>query len=83
MESFVVVPKGTRPEFGFWLQAENSEEAIRLVSLNVPNMGDITNAGNAACSPSRTYSPIHGAIMEGFGRNYIITRRSSKNINRT
>jgi hypothetical protein len=83
VENFVVVPTGRRPEFGFWLQAESSEEARKLVSLNVPNMGGVTGPSSAECSTNQTYTPMHGVIIEGFGRSYTITRRSSTGANGT
>jgi hypothetical protein len=76
--NFLVVPIGRNPKFGFWLQAANAEEARMLVSLNVPEMGSVTNPGHAACGPDETYSPMHGAIFEGSGRSYTITRRGGK-----
>lgn len=76
--NFVVVPIGRSPAAGFWLQAETSEEARKLVSLNVPDMGRVTEAGYAECRPDQTYSPMHGVIVEGYGRTYTITRRNGK-----
>jgi hypothetical protein len=75
---FVVVPKGRSRKFGFWLRAESAEEARRLVSLNVPEMGSVTNPDAAECSPDETYAPMHGVIVEGFGRSYTITRRNGQ-----
>lgn len=76
--TFVVVPTGRNPKFGFWLQADSAEEARRLVSLNVPEMSGVTNPSHAACGPDQTYSPGYGVIIEGSGRSYTITRRRDK-----
>ena len=76
--NFVVVPIGRNRKFGFWLQAESAEEARKLVSLNVPEMGSVTNPDSAECGPDGTYSPTHGMIFEGSGRSYTITRRNGK-----
>jgi hypothetical protein len=72
---FVVVPIGRQPKFGYWLQAENAEEARKLVSLNVPEMETVTNLGLAECGPDQTHSPGYGVIFAGSGRTYTITRR--------
>lgn len=76
--NFVVVPVGRNPKFGFWVQAEDAEEARKLVSLNVPEMAGVTIPDHAQCNPDQTYSPIHGVIFEGSGRSYTITRRGGK-----
>jgi len=80
---FVVVPIGRSLKFGFWLQAEDAEEARKLVSLNVPEMSGVTNPILAGCSLDQTYSPGYGSIIEGSGRSYTITRRSGKNADPT
>ena len=74
--NFVVVQIGRQPNFGFWLQADSAQEARRLVALNVPSMGSAGNPGLAECRPDQTYSPEYGAIIQGTGRTYTITRRS-------
>lgn len=76
--SFVVVPVGRNPIFGFWVKAADAEEARRLVALNVPDMAEVTDPNHAQCGPDETYSPIHGVILEGSGRSYTITRRKRK-----
>jgi hypothetical protein len=80
--NFVVVPIGRQPSFGFWLQADSAQEARRLVALNVPSMGSAGNPDLAECRPDQTYSPGYGAIVQGTGRTYTITRRSD-HANRT
>jgi hypothetical protein len=76
--NFVVVPVGRNPIFGFWVRADDAEEARRLVALNVPEMTGVTDPSRAQCEPDETYSPIHGVIFEGSGRSYTITRRKRK-----
>jgi hypothetical protein len=76
--NFVVVPIGRNRKFGFWLQAESAEEARKLVSLNVPEMGSVTDPDSAECGRDETCSPMHGVILEGSGRSYTITRRNAK-----
>jgi hypothetical protein len=76
--NFVVVPVGRNPIFGFWVRANDAEEARRLVALNVPEMAGVTDPNRAQCGPDETYAPIHGAIFEGSGRSYTITRRKRK-----
>lgn len=75
--NFVVIPIGCNRKFGFWLQAANPQEARRLVSLNVPGMGSVTDSDLAQCTPDDTHLPMFGLIFEGSGRSYTITRRSS------
>ncbi len=76
--NFVVVPTGRNRKFGFWVQAGSKEEARKLVSLNVPEMGGVTSPDRAECEHDETYSPMHGVIVEGWGRSYTITRRNGK-----
>ena len=73
--NFVVIPIGRNPKFGFWLQAADSGEARKLVSLNVPGMAGVTDLKLAHCTRDDSYSPMHGVILEGSGRSYTITRR--------
>ena len=75
--NFVVVPIGCDRKFGFWLQASNSQEARRLVFLNVPGMERVTESALAECTLDDTHSPMFGLIFGGSGRSYTITRRSS------
>jgi hypothetical protein len=76
--TFVVIPIGRNPRFGFWLRAEDAAEARRLVSLNVPDMTGVTDASIAQCNRDDTHAPMHGAIFEGSGRSYTITRRAAR-----
>ena len=76
--NFVVVPRDRNRKFGFWLRAESAEEARKLVSLNVPEMGSVTNPDAADCRPDETHTPVHGVIVEGSGRSYTITRRNGQ-----
>ena len=76
--NFVVVPTGAQPSVGFWLQAGSAQEARLLVALNVPSMGSAGNPDLAECRPDQTYCPGYGAIIQGTGRTYTITRRSDR-----
>jgi len=72
---FIVVPINARPEMGFWLQADSTEEARRLVSLNVPLMGRAVESNFATCEEDQVHLPGYGVIVGGSGRTYTITRR--------
>ena len=79
---FVLIPVGTQLGCGFWLQADTPEEARRLVALNVPSMSSAGNPDLVECRPDQTHAPEYGAIVQGSGRTYTITRRSD-HANRT
>jgi hypothetical protein len=75
---FVVIPNGVNAKFGFWVQAEHADEARTLVALNVPGLRRVADPCLAQCLPDETHSPEYGAIVEGGGRTYTITRRRPK-----
>jgi hypothetical protein len=75
--TFVVIPIGSNPRFGFWLRAKDAAEARRLVSLNVPNMLGVIDPSLAQCNRDDSHAPMHGVIFEGSGRLYPKTRRAA------
>jgi hypothetical protein len=80
---FVVVPVNRRSDMGFWVQADNADEARLLVSLNVPGMENAVNQLFASCERDDRYSPGYGTITGGTGRTYTIIRRRPNSSDRT
>lgn len=79
---FLVVPLNRRSDMGFWVQANDADEARLLVSLNVPGMENAVSQMFASCEQDDRYSPGYGAITSGTGQTYTITRRRHKNADR-
>jgi hypothetical protein len=80
---FLVVPVNRRPGMGFWVQADDADEARLLVSLNVPGMENAVSLMFASCEQDDSYSPGYGTITGGAGQSYTITRRRPKGPHRT
>jgi hypothetical protein len=75
---FLVVPANRPSGVGFWVQADDADEARLLVSLNVPGMENSLSLMFASCEQDDSFSPGYGTITGGAGQSYTIRRRPKK-----
>ena len=59
----------------FWVKASSSEEARKLITLNVPDAPNATEASQYRCEEDDQKSPPHGLIYHQQGRPITITKR--------
>ena len=59
----------------FWVKASSSEEARKLITLNVPDAPNAAEASQYRCEEDDQKSPPHGLIYHQAGRPITITRR--------
>lgn len=59
----------------FWVKASSSEEARRLIALNVPEATQVEETAHYRCEEDDHKSPPHGMIYHRLGRPISITRR--------
>lgn|GEM_PF-1483582 len=59
----------------FWVKASSSEEARKLITLNVPDAANAAEASQYRCEEDDQKSPPHGLIYHQQGRPITITRR--------
>lgn len=73
---FIVVPVNGKSDMGFWVQADNANEARLLVSLNVPGRENAVSPIFASCDQDERFSPEYGAIIGGSGQHLHSSMRS-------
>lgn len=59
----------------FWVKASTSDEARKLIALNVPDASNAQETSHYRCEEDDQKSPPHGLIYHQLGRPISITKR--------
>ncbi len=75
MSHYCLCPVEGDPPARLWVLADSEKHARRLISLNISEAADATDAGKYECETDATFQPPFGWIYKTGGQSVAITKR--------